>query len=445
MSNKNKTNRRAFIKKSVLSATGLAMSMNARSYSRIYGSNNRLNIVVAGINSRGGAHIASSNMLSKDISVIGLCDVDNRTFAKTFNAFKHLKPKEVATYQDIRKVLDNNDVDAITIATPDHWHAPMAIMGMNAGKHVFLEKPFCHSPQEGEWLIEVQRKTGMSLQIGNQQRSAPTSINLKSEIEKGAIGKPYYAKTWYSNNRGSIGKGQKTEVPDWLDWELWQGPAPRKEYKDNYVHYNWHWFWHWGTGEINNNGLHEMDIARWMLDVDYPEKVTSSGGRFSFDDDWEFYDTQVADFTFGDNKMITWEGRSCRTFPQHHGRGRGTTIYGTEGSALVDRDGYQIFDKDGNVVKQMMEKEKSASTDLVGIGGLDYHHMKNFLDAIRDDKPLNSPATEAQKSTLMCHLGNMAQRFGGSLNVDSASGKPYDKQAMSLWSREYEAGWKPVV
>ena len=437
--------RRDFMKKAAAGTAGLALGFTAKSYSRIVGANNRINAAVTGINSRGGAHISAINTVADGMEVVALCDVDTRAFQHTFERYATLDPQQVKAYNDIRRVLDQPDIDLVTIATPDHWHAPMAIMAMNAGKHVYLEKPFCHNPQEGEWLIAVQRKTGKALQIGNQQRSAPTSIELKSKIDQGAIGQPYYAKTWYSNNRTGIGKGQTVPVPDWLDWDLWQGPAPRKDYKDNYVHYHWHWFWHWGTGEINNNGLHELDIARWMLGVDTPEQVTSSGGRYSYEDDWEFYDTQIASFNFAEDKMITWEGRSCRTFPQHHNRGRGTVIYGTNGSALVDRDGYEIYDKDGNVLQASTEKEKSASTDLVGAGGLDGYHMRNLLEAIRDDKPLNSPATEAHKSTLLCHLGNMAQEDGGILQMDPNTGKPKSKKAMAMWSREYEKGWKPVV
>ena len=435
--------RREFIRKSALA--GLAFSMPAYSYSRILGANEKVLTATAGINSRGNAHIAAAAKYPSKMEIIALCDVDNRTFAKAFQSHESLESKSVTLYSDIRKLLENKDIDAVTIATPDHWHAPMAIMAMNAGKHVYLEKPFSHNPQEGEWLVQVQAKTGKVLQIGNQQRSAPTSIALKKEIDKGTIGRPYYAKAWYSNNRGSIGTGKKINVPEWLNWELWQGPAPRKDYKDNYVHYHWHWFWHWGTGEINNNGLHELDIARWMLGVDFPDKVISQGGRFAFQDDWEFYDTQLASFYYGKDKMITWEGRSCRTFPLIHNRGRGTAIYGTEGSAIVDRDGFEIYNKDGKLIASAREEEKSASTDLVGIGGLDGYHMKNFLDAITKSQTINSPANEAHKSTLMCHLGNMAQRFDGTLEIDSSNGKPKNKQAMSLWGRDYEKGWKPVV
>ena len=437
--------RRSFLKKSMIGAAALTVPFTASSYRRIIGSNERLNIAVAGLNGRGQGHIYSSQNLKKHISVIGLCDVDSRVFAKIYKKFPdYLSPSSTKTYADVRKLLENKDIDALTIATPDHWHAPMAIMAMNTGKHVFLEKPCTHNPQEGEWLIEVEKKTGKVLQIGNQQRSAPTSQAIIEDIRNGIIGTPYFGKAWYANTRGGIGIGKKAEVPEWLDWELWQGPAPRKEYKDNWVHYNWHWFWHWGTGEVNNNGLHELDVCRWALGVDIPNEVSSSGGRFAFKDDWEFYDTQFVNYQFDGGKMITWEGRSCNGLPPH-GRGRGSSIHGTAGSVIMDRDGYEVYNKKGDLIKMEKELSPSAALDTVGIGGLDNLHMMNFVNAIRKGEKLNSPVREAHVSTMMCHLGNMAQKYNKVLKIDTKTGKPQDKEAMQLWSRTYEKGWKPVV
>ena len=346
---------------------------------------------------------------------------------------------------DIRKLLENKDIDAVTIATPDHWHAPMAIMAMQAGKHVYLEKPCCFNPQEGNWLIQSQKKHGKVLQVGNQQRSAPTSVQAVADIRAGIIGEAYMGKAWYANTRGSIGTGKNVTVPDWLDWDMWQGPAPHTDYRDNIVHYNWHWFWRWGTGEINNNGYHELDICRWALGVDYPSKITSSGGRYSFDDDWQFYDTQIASFEFGNDKMISWEGRSCNGF-NFHERGRGATIHGTKGTVLLDRNGYWAYDNSGKLFKQVLERGHSVSTDIVGIGALDLYHMENFVEAIRSDEKLNSPIEEAVKSNMMCHLGNIAQKFNRTLQTDPRDGKIMnDKEAMKLWSRDYAEGWKPVI
>ena len=438
--------RRKFIKNSLLGGTALALGFSAKSYARIAGANERINLAVAGINSRGNAHITAARNMGKRAQVVALCDVDRRLFAKARKSYADYLGSDTGTYEDVRVLLEQKDIDAITIATPDHWHAPMAIMAMNAGKHVFLEKPCSHNPQEGVWLAQVAAKTGKKLQIGNQQRSAPTSQEVIHDIHNGLIGKAHYAKAWYANTRGGIGNGKQTAVPEWLNWELWQGPAPRTAFTDNVVHYNWHWFWRWGTGEINNNGLHELDICRWALNVDTPIQVASSGGRYHFDDDWEFYDTQIASFQFAGGKMITWEGRSCNGFPFNN-RGRGASIHGDEGTVILDRGGYQVFDLKGKLIKEKSEQDANATAaqDLVGIGGLDNYHMLNFLQAIQSDQKLNSPILEANRSNLLCHLGNMAQKTGMTLDIDEATGMPKQKEAMPLWSRKYESGWQPEV
>lgn len=440
----NLTNRRNFLKKTAIAATGLAFS--AKSYARIMGANDRVNIAVAGLNSRGNAHLSAARTFAKEINIVGLCDVDNRVFAKVKKNYADLVPASTPTFADIRKLLEDKSVDAVSIATPDHWHTPMAIMAMNAGKHVYLEKPCSHNPQEGEMLIAVKNKTGKVIQIGNQQRSAPTSIELIKKLREGIIGEVYYAKAFYEANRGGIGKGISADIPEWLDWELWQGPAPRVDYKDNLVHYNWHWFWHWGTGEISNNGLHEMDICRWALDVSLPTQVSSAGGRFAFSDDWEFYDTQLTTFNFAGGKMLNWEGRSCNgSSVFKHGAGRGSYIHGTKGTAYVDREGYQIFNLQNKLIDKAAESSGKSSVDTLGISGLDNFHYRNFLDGIQRGATLNSPVEEAHKSTLLCHLGNMSQHLGRTLTIDDKTGKPKDKAAMKMWSRTYEKGWKPQV
>jgi len=434
--------RRKFVKTSALGATALAFS--SKSYARIIGANERVNFAIAVIRSRGGANMAAA-LACNNTHIAALVDVDSRTF-KDKQAELFMRGQDSpATFKDIRKVLESKDIDAITIATPDHWHAPMAIMAMQAGKHVYLEKPASHNPQEGEWLVETQRKTGKVIQIGNQQRSAITSIQAVKEIRNGLIGKPYYGKAWYSNTRGSIGFGKPAPVPEWLDWDLFQGPAPRKEFKDNIVHYNWHWFWNWGTGEINNNALHELDICRWALGVGLPKRVKSSGGRYHFKDDWEFYDTQIANYEYDKDVMIAWEGKCCNG-KKFYDRGRGAIIHGTKGSIILTRNGYELFDLQGNLIKKENENEKSATTDLKGIGGLDVYHMQNFLDAIRKGTKLNSPVDEAHISTLMCHLGNIAQKHQKVLNIDPSNGHILkNKKAMKMWGRKYEKGWKPEV
>ena len=442
----NKTTRRDFIRKSALGAAGLGLSVNAmsaKSYNQILGANDRIRFGVAGLNGRGKA-LTRAILSCENTQINSICDVDSRILDSYPGKIKEFSGHMPKTFVDFRAMVASDMIDAVAIATPDHWHAPMAIMGLQNGKQVYIEKPCCHNPAEGEMLIEATRKYGLNVQMGNQQRSAPTSIQAIKDIRNGIIGHVYYGKAWYANNRGPIGKGKKTAVPEWLDWELFQGPAPREDFRDNIVHYNWHWFWNWGTGEINNNGTHELDICRWALGVEYPTKVTSSGGRYQFQDDWQFYDTQVASFEFEGGKMITWEGKSCNGY-QFFERGRGVTIHGTEGTIMLDRNAYQVFDKGGTLVKMIKERKESATTNTVGRGGLDDYHMANFCDGIRKSVTLNAEIEGGYKSNLLAHLGNMAQEHG-QLNIDSSNGHVIgNDKASAMWSRDYEEGWAPKV
>src|SRR6516225_6312083 len=272
--------RREFLDTLAVGAAGLAITSSARSYGQIMGSNERLNFAVIGLNSRAYAHLSSLHA-NKDAAQIGyVCDVDSNILSKFSAATEKEMGVAPKCEKDFRKVLEKTDVDAITIATPEHWHAPMAIMGLQAGKHVYVEKPCSHNPYESELLVQAQRKYGKLVQMGNQQRSSAHTIEIVQKIKDGLIGAPYFAKAWYCNTRKSIGVGNVTAVPEYLDWELWQGPAPRRPYKDNIHPYNWHWFWNYGTGETLNNGTHEVDVCRWALAVDFPKRVTSSGGRY---------------------------------------------------------------------------------------------------------------------------------------------------------------------
>ena len=420
----------------------------------------KVNVAVMGVNSRG--FVLAQSFANAGAEVSYICDVDSRAVeaaiagvseprqtparegqpSRTLPRLQEQRPQGVT---DLRRALDDNDVDVLVIAAPDHWHAPAAILALKAGKHVYIEKPCSHNPLEGEMLVRAQANYGRLVQMGSQQRSAPESISAIRQIREGLIGRPYYARTWYANTRGPIGRGSVAPVPDWLEYDLWQGPAPRTPYRDNVVHYNWHWFWRWGTGEINNNAAHELDIARWALGVDYPTRVTSAGGRYHFDDDWECPDTQVASYDFEDGKTITWDGRSCngRTV---EGRGRGTAIHGTEGTVVLDRSGYVAYDNDNNEIGSEMRPVAGSALDTSGAGDLTDIHIANFLASIRGEDTLNAPIEDGRKSILLCHLGNIAQRTGRSLQCDPTTGHILnDIEAMLLWTREYEPGWEPTV
>jgi predicted dehydrogenase len=281
--------------------------------------------------------------------------------------------------------------------------------------------------------------------IGTQQRSAPETIQAIQEIREGIIGRPYYAKAWYSNTRGPIGTGQPVPIPEWLDYELWQGPALRRPYSDNLIHYNWHWFRNYGTGEIGNNATHELDIGRWALDVDFPVRVTSSGGRFHYQDDWEFFDTQVVGYEYEGGQSIIWEGRSCNGLPQH-GRGRGTSVHGTGGSIVMDRSGYVVYGPDSKEVKRVMRGEQVDALNVQAADSLTDLHIANFLGAIVRGEQQNQSVRAARETLMMIHLGNIAQFTGRALDIDPRNGRVRDDaDAMALWNRAYEPGWKPQV
>ncbi|MDX9908633.1 MAG: Gfo/Idh/MocA family oxidoreductase, partial [Mariniphaga sp.] len=402
--NKSNESRRDFIKKTAGVSAGLVVGgvlpgFSASSYKRILGANEMLRVSVMGVNSRGNA-LAKNFAFQENCEVIHICDVDSRATEKCIAAVEKVQNKKPAGFVDIRKSLENRDVDILVVAAPDHWHAPAALMALQAGKHVYLEKPCSHSPREGEILIEAVKKYGKSIQMGNQRRSYPNVVKGIEELKNGIIGRAYFGKGWYTNNRGPIGVGKTTPVPDWLNWDLWQGPAPRMEYKDNIVHYNWHWFWHWGTGEALNNGTHMIDLLRWGFDVDYPVKVSSNGGRFRYNDDWETPDTQVINLDFKEGVSMTWEGRSCNGKPIE-GSSVGVIFYGEEGSLFIPGgDQYTVFDLDNKVVKEVKGSKEIDPRDAANPSShMDALHIRNLFDNIRSGESLVADIDSGHKST----------------------------------------------
>ena len=436
--------RREFLDTLAVGAAGLAIGSSAKSYGQILGSNERLNFAVIGLNGRASAHLSSLKANQDAAHISHVCDVDSNILAKFAANTEKTMGYAPATGKDFRKILELKDVDAITIATPDHWHAPMAIAGLAAGKHVYVEKPCSHNPGEGALLVKAQQKYGKLVQMGTQQRSSPHTIEAVDKIRGGLVGRAYFAKCWYNNTRKSIGVGKEVPVPPQLDWDLWQGPAPRRPYKDNVQPYNWHWFKVWGTGETLNNGTHEVDVCRWALGVDYPNRVTASGGRYHFKDDWEFYDTIVTNYEY-DDKMISWEGMCCQGM-QYFKRGRGSLIEGTEGTVMIDRDGYEVYDLKGKKTGEVKVGTATATADLVGADSMTDAHFANFIAGIRKGEKLNSPVAVGNVAVTMLQLSNIAWEVSRELNLDPKDGKiKNDPQAMVLWDREYEKGWAPQI
>ena len=435
--------RRDFLKLAALGAAAATLGTSAKSYSRILGANERLNVAIAGLHGRGYAHLDAVRFAG-NTALTHVCDVDGGELVKFAITANELTGHLPATMRDFRKALDSKDVDVLTIATPEHWQAPMAIMALQAGKHVYVEKPGSHNPHEGELLVRAQAKYNRLVQLGNQQRSSPHSQEIIQRIHDGLIGRPYFGKAWYTNTRKSIGIGKEVAVPQHFDWDLWQGPAPRRPFKDNIHPYNWHWFWHWGTGETLNNGTHEVDLCRWALDVDYPQRISAAGGRYHYNDDWEFYDTLVANFDYGD-KLITWECLSCQGKQPYH-RGRGVTIHGTNGTVLLDRDGYEVYDPNDKMIEEFKVPSTQTTQDLQSRDAMTNGHFQNLFDAIRLGTVQNSPYAMCNKSVAALQTANIAWKLQQTLEIDPANGHiRHNKRASALWKRTYEKGWEPSV
>lgn len=441
-------NRRAFLRKTVMGgaavfAGGVLPGLSAKSYARIVGSNERIHVGVIGVNSRGLA-LARNFAKQESCIVSHVCDVDKRAAEKCVNSLAQISDEKVTIEKDLRKMVELGSIDAVVVATPDHWHAPAALYAMKAGKHVYLEKPCSYAPEEGEILVKATEKYKRVVQMGNQRRSWPNVVKAIQLVREGAIGEVHFGKSWYTNSRGPIGVGKVTEVPEWLDWDLWQGPAPRKPFKDNIVHYNWHWFWHWGTGEALNNGTHMVDLLRWGMDCEYPTMVSSMGGRYYGDDDWETPDTQTIDIKFGTGKQIQWEGRSCASMPVE-GSSVGAQFFGTKGSLIIPGgDAYQLFDPKGKLIESVEGTVAIDPRNLMNPGEmLDAIHINNFFDGIKKGTPLASDIDSGHKSTLLVQLGNIACRNGRALNTDPTNGHILnDDESMRLWKRVYQPGWE---
>ena len=445
------TDRRSFIKKAAISAVGLSLgnhvnAMSAKSYSNILGANDRIHVAIQGLGRRYPGFIDPIADKKNNVRLLYLCDVLKSQREKAGVKFaEHIKNKPILE-NDIRKVLEDKELDAVFMATPDHWHAPGAIMAMQAGKHVYLEKPCSHNMHENELVVQAQEKYNKVVQMGNQQRSSIESAQIVKDIHKGIIGKTYRATAFYINSRGEVPIQSKAAPPEGLDWDLFQGPSPRKAYTHNTWDYNWHWYgWDFGTAEMGNNATHELDIARWALNVGFPEHVNVRSGKNQFmDDGWEMYDSMEARFTFSNGAVIEWDGQSRNGYNKY-GKGRGTIIYGSEGSVFVDRDGYELFDLKGKSIKNSQSGASEGGMALGGGGNLTTRHAVNFFETIRGKETLTSPIQEGAISQAMTHYANIASRIGKSFDIDANSGHMFDREAMSLWSREYESGWEPKL
>lgn len=381
---------------------------------------------------RGMGHVQALLKLP-NVEIKYLAEVDPKRLESGLKVVNDKQPVSCHGVKDFRTFLDDKELDAVFIATPNYWHTPAALLAMQAGKHVYVEKPGSQNPREAEMIVEASQKYGRLVQMGNQRRTW-----MKDAVEAlhgGAIGTPRFGRAFYYNTRKSVATNEKPAPAD-LDFDLWQGPVPDEAGRDpkQIAHYDWHWFWHWGNGELGNNGIHSLDILRWGLKVEYPNRVTYNGGRYFYDDKQETPDTGTAVYDCGD---VGFEWVQSSSHPRAAEKPLGEVMfYGDNGTMVIARNDWTIYDPKGAEVS----KGKSS------VSGGDESHIGNFIEAIRGNAKLNSPIDEGQKSTMLCHLGNIAYRTNTVVQCDPKTGKLINNpEGEKLWSRKYREGWKVGV
>jgi predicted dehydrogenase len=411
------------------SSLAAGISLSTSSILRANDANRTVVLALMGANDR-GSQLAKSFAKRSDVRIAYVCDPDERAIGKGIDVVTSQGGPKPEGIKDFRHALEDPHVDGLICAAPNHWHAAATLATCAAGKNIYVEKPASHTAEEGEMMIAAAKKSGKAVQVGMQRRSGPLYHEIIDLVHSGALGTARYAKAWYYRVRPSIGTGQEVSPPSWLDYSLWQGPAPERPYRDNILHYNWHFFWHWGNAELGNNGVHTLDICRWALGVGLPDRVSVSGIRSRYDDDQQTPDTTTAIYDC-DGKTIVWEAVSWSA-PYGNSGAVGMEIRGDEGTMFIDDLGYTIYDLKGKVVKQ---NKGSRGDD---------EHIANFLDAVREGKATNANIEEGHISAMYCHLGNMAYRTNQILEIDSDTGRTKNNQeASQYWGREYRPGWSP--
>jgi predicted dehydrogenase len=370
------------------------------------------------------------------VEIAYVCDPDETrrlTAATAIQVATGKAPKAVA---DFRTALDDRSIDAVVIATPDHWHAPAAILACDAGKHVYVEKPCSHNIREGRLLVEAARRSGKVVQHGTQSRSMPLVRHAIRLLQERAIGDVLVAKAFNIQRRADIGRARPGDPPKGFDYDLWLGPAPAVPFQSNRHHYTWHWWYDFGTGDMGNDGVHELDIARWGLGVEgHPSSVSAAGGKLFFDDDQQFPDTQFVTFDYpGEartrtHRQLVFEMRIWSPYQPDEGVENGNLFYGTDGWMLVSKRGVlKLFDAKGKPRPVPGQPDPSPS------------HQENFVAAVRGEAPSNAPIEVGHVSAALCHLGNIATRLGRSLRFEpKAESVIGDDEAQALTSRAYRA------
>ncbi len=413
-----------------LAATGVAAVGASILPASAQGANEKIRVATIGVQNRGRAHIAGV-LASEHGEIVALCDVDSQVLEREAKALEEKTGKKPKLYRDMRDVLADPEIDAVTIALPNHWHVLAAMWALEAGKHVYVEKPMCHTYWEGLQLVAAEKKYGKILMHGTQRRSEPLWQRMVERGNSGVIGDIYLARCVCFNRRDALPVVADEEPPEWLDWSLWQGPAMEQAFNPNYVHYNWHWFWRYGNGEVGNNLVHFTDIANWSLNRGLPVKVHSEGGRFGYDDPAETPNTQVSTATFADGTMLVNEVRG-RYSPKEHNTQVGMFLYGSEGWMAEGK----FYNTKGEEIPDEVGFERVNAT---------HTHLNNFIEAIRGDdrSRITSTAQQGLEAAAICHLGDISFRTGRTVHFDAENHLiKSDAEANALLTKEYRQGFE---
>jgi predicted dehydrogenase len=414
-----------------------ALTLTAANYARTLGANDRVRLAVMGTRIR-GKQLIPVFLKQPNVEVTHVIDPDENLLPEALKLVKDQSPPPKGE-KDVRKALEDNTVTALVVAAPDHWHALATVWACQAGKHVYCEKPVSHNLVEGRRMVQAARKYRRVVQVGTQRRSAADVLAAREYVQSGKLGKVAFARAWIAGSRPNIGKAQPEPVPKGVDYSLWLGPAAEGPFTKNRFHYNWHWFWDLGTGELGNNGIHGLDVARFVLGLDAPTRVSCAGGKHYYDDDQQTPDTQIATFDFPAGPggaagcTLLWEHRVWeKNGPE--GQSFGVIFHGDKGTLIFSGKGWEVRGGDG--------ASQKPGPDMMGA------HARNFLDGIREEgKALNADVEEGHKSTQLCHLGNIAYRVGRTLHFDAATETiKDDPEANKLLGREYRKGFElPAV
>jgi predicted dehydrogenase len=424
------SSRRAFLK------TAGSAALTAASYSRVLGANERVHVGIVGLGGRGQDHLKTYLGLPATSRITGLCDVNQAALERAQVLVKKTSGDDAKGFEDMRKMFDDKNIDAVSMPLPNHWHALATIWACQAGKDVYIEKPASYNIFEGIKMVEAARKYKRMVQIGSQSRSVPHFQQAAKLLNEGAVGKLYMAKGVVFKRRKSIGHKEDEPVPAGVNWDLFLGPAPMRPYNELRFKYNWHWFWDTGNGDIGNQGVHQMDIARWgMGDITMPKTVVSTGGKFAYIDDQETPNTQFVTLDYGNDKQIQFEVRGLLTgdeggLVRRGGNVIGNLYWGTDGWMSLDGSGFTIYKGESN--------EKSMEFKVPGRDNSNALHMTNFLDCCksRDHTKLTADVEVGAHSAALCHLGNISYRVGRKLQFDSAKMKfVNDSEADKLLTR----------